>query len=225
MICKEMNDNLGFVNTGMLSNTKSSISPSSSIECEMDKEDSWVVVKKQMTTVLIAPTSPPEQSQTRTTLPVPDTTESISTVVEKKRKEKHALANKDKNKYLLPYDSTLVGETKATVPRDLPLSMKSKPPMPLLPTGALSIANKRLRAHNLERKLKELGGLRNWLMSYKELQRFIDVLERKKVGVYQLANVISMSALKDMGFAPVGPRRKLICEIDRLCQPHCFKSL
>lgn len=91
----------------------------------------------------------------------------------------------------------------------------------LLPIGSLNVVNKRLRALNLERKLKGLGGLRRWLVSQR-LDQFINIFERKKLGKYQLAN-LSMSKLKDMGTDAVGPRRKLIHGINNLCQPYYVK--
>ncbi|KAG1346831.1 putative Connector enhancer of kinase suppressor of ras 2 [Cocos nucifera] len=94
---------------------------------------------------------------------------------------------------------------------------------PRLPVGALKVVNQRMRASNLERELKGFGGLRNWLVS-QGLDRFITIFEREKLGVYQLVN-LTMSELKDMGADAVGPRRKLIHALDRLCQPYYFKAL
>nr|XP_029121117.1 uncharacterized protein LOC105043076 isoform X1 [Elaeis guineensis] len=94
---------------------------------------------------------------------------------------------------------------------------------PRLPVGALRVVNQRMRALNLERELKGFGGLRNWLVS-QGLDRFIRIFEREKLGVYQLVN-LTMSKLKDMGADAVGPRRKLIHALDRLCQPYYFKAL
>lgn len=90
-----------------------------------------------------------------------------------------------------------------------------------LPIGSLNVINKRMRALNLERKLKGFGGLRRWLVS-QGLDRFVNIFEREKLGKYQLAN-LSMSKLKDMGTDAVGPRRKLIHGIDNLCQPYYVK--
>ncbi|XP_010924363.1 uncharacterized protein [Elaeis guineensis] len=94
---------------------------------------------------------------------------------------------------------------------------------PRLPVGALHVVNQRMRALNLERELKGFGGLRNWLV-YQGLDRFIKIFEREKLGVYQLVS-LTMSKLKDMGAHAVGPRRKLIHALDRLCQPYYFKAL
>lgn len=94
---------------------------------------------------------------------------------------------------------------------------------PTPPIGALSIVNRRLRAFNLERKLQGLGGLRSWLLS-QGLGRFARIFEREKLSRYQLAN-LTMSKLKDLGADAVGPRRKLIHAIHRLCQPYYFDAL
>ncbi|XP_008793616.1 uncharacterized protein LOC103709869 [Phoenix dactylifera] len=94
---------------------------------------------------------------------------------------------------------------------------------PRLPVGALNVVNQRMRALNLERELKGFGGLRNWLLS-QDLDRFIRIFEREKLGVYQLVN-LTMSKLKDMGADAVGPRRKLIHALDSLCHPYYFKAL
>ncbi|OAY85132.1 uncharacterized protein LOC109710589 isoform X2 [Ananas comosus] len=89
-----------------------------------------------------------------------------------------------------------------------------------LPICHSNIANRRLRAMMLERKLRGLGGLRKWLES-KGLCRFIRLFEREKIGMYQLVS-LSMSKLKDMGAYAVGPRRKLIHAIGSLCEPYHF---
>ncbi|KAG1367958.1 putative Connector enhancer of kinase suppressor of ras 2 [Cocos nucifera] len=94
---------------------------------------------------------------------------------------------------------------------------------PRLPVGALNVVNQRMRALNIERELKGFGGLRNWL-AYHGLDRFIKIFERKRLGVYQLVN-LTVSKLKDMGAHAVGPRRKLIHALDRLCQPSYLKAL
>ncbi|CAL9780112.1 unnamed protein product, partial [Musa acuminata subsp. burmannicoides] len=90
--------------------------------------------------------------------------------------------------------------------------------IPRLPIGMSKVANWRLRALNLERKLQILGGLRTWLVSA-GLGQFIHIFEKEKVGIYQLVN-LTMSKLKDMGADAVGPRRKLIHAIECLCNPY-----
>ncbi|XP_074575938.1 uncharacterized protein LOC141832338 [Curcuma longa] len=91
-----------------------------------------------------------------------------------------------------------------------------------LPVVRSNVVDYKLRALNLERKLQLLGGLRTWLLS-QGLERFICIFEREKVGIYQLVN-LTMSKLKDMGANAVGPRRKLIYAIERLCRPSYFED-
>lgn len=89
-----------------------------------------------------------------------------------------------------------------------------------LPVVRSNVVDYKLRALNLERKLQLLGGLRSWLLS-QGLERFICIFEREKVGIYQLVK-LTMGKLKDMGANAVGPRRKLIYAIERLCRPSYF---
>eukprot|EP00262_Sarcandra_glabra_P009930 TRINITY_DN24764_c0_g1_i1.p1 TRINITY_DN24764_c0_g1~~TRINITY_DN24764_c0_g1_i1.p1 ORF type:complete len:329 (-),score=49.50 TRINITY_DN24764_c0_g1_i1:308-1294(-) len=84
------------------------------------------------------------------------------------------------------------------------------------------LLNQRMRASNLERKLEKAGGLRRWL-ELQGLEQFIWMFQRENIDKYQLLD-LTMGKLKDMGAVAVGPRRKLIHAIDRLCQPYYFKS-
>ncbi|XP_077213587.1 uncharacterized protein LOC143848518 [Tasmannia lanceolata] len=84
--------------------------------------------------------------------------------------------------------------------------------------NACLLQNHQLRASNLDRKLKRAGGLSRWLVS-QGLGNFIHMFQRENVDKLQLLNM-TMGKLKDMGADAVGPRRKLIHAIDRLCQPY-----
>ncbi|KAF5770285.1 putative sterile alpha motif domain-containing protein [Helianthus annuus] len=75
-------------------------------------------------------------------------------------------------------------------------------------------ANPKMRALNLERKLKRAGGLDRWLVSI-GLGQFVKIFRCKRVGKVQLVN-LTMKKLKDMGADAVGPRRKLMHAIDCL---------
>ncbi|KAG0458131.1 hypothetical protein HPP92_023288 [Vanilla planifolia] len=88
--------------------------------------------------------------------------------------------------------------------------------------GALEVVNRRIRARNLQRKLRQIGGLTAWL-ALQGLDRFAAVLERRKRCEYQLAD-LTMRNLKDLGMNAVGARRKLIHAIDLLCQPYFSRA-
>lgn len=90
------------------------------------------------------------------------------------------------------------------------------------PIGSV-LLNQRMRALNLERKLRRAGGLSRWL-ALLGLGQFVKIFQGKSVDKFQLIN-LTMKKLKDMGADAVGPRRKLIHAIDCLCQPYCFESL
>lgn len=82
------------------------------------------------------------------------------------------------------------------------------------PTGNM-LLNRKLRATNLERKLKQVGGLSRWLMSL-GLGQFVRIFQNQNVNKFQLVN-LTMKQLKEMGADAVGPRRKLIHAIDCVC--------
>ncbi|XP_020267835.1 uncharacterized protein LOC109843311 isoform X2 [Asparagus officinalis] len=217
------------------------------VECGLEEEDDWVVVKKQKITILIPPPSPLQTQRTSAEKTEPVIVKSSGVP----NKRHHRLA-KDKHKELSTTSALVNGSeddigttSQAQVPICNPVASPKKFKQPsltkandnvksnvahrksikfprLLPSGAANVVNRRVRAVNLERKLKELGGLRRWLVS-RGLDRFIKVFEREKVGKYELVN-LTMSMLKDMGTDAVGPRRKLIHAIDGLCQPDCFKA-
>lgn len=91
-------------------------------------------------------------------------------------------------------------------------------------TDSSKFLNRRMRASYLDKKLKEAGGLDNWLVSL-GLGRFVKVFHRRKVGKFHLTN-LTMEKLKVMGGTnAVGPRRKLMHAIDCLCEPHCFQHM
>ncbi|KAK1409860.1 hypothetical protein QVD17_36389 [Tagetes erecta] len=76
------------------------------------------------------------------------------------------------------------------------------------------LVNPKMRALNLERKLRRAGGLNRWLVSI-GLGQFVKIFKCKRVGKMQLVN-LTMKKLKDMGADAVGPRRKLMHAIDCL---------
>lgn len=83
------------------------------------------------------------------------------------------------------------------------------------PAGNI-LLNRKLRVSNLERKLKQAGGLSRWLMSL-GLGQFVRIFQAQNVNKFQLVN-LTMKKLKEMGADAVGPRRKLIHAIDCVCQ-------
>ncbi|KAI3723891.1 hypothetical protein L2E82_35653 [Cichorium intybus] len=76
------------------------------------------------------------------------------------------------------------------------------------------MVNTKMRALNLERKLKKAGGLDSWLVSL-GLGQFVNIFRCKRVGKLELVK-LTMKKLKDMGALAVGPRRKLMHAIDCL---------
>ncbi|KAF5473421.1 hypothetical protein F2P56_010033 [Juglans regia] len=94
------------------------------------------------------------------------------------------------------------------------------------PSGLIDggmLLSQKLRASNLEIKLKRAGGLSRWLASL-GLDQFVRIFQRKSVNKFQLVN-LTMKKLKDMGANAVGPRRKLIHAIDCVCQSYCFEAI
>lgn len=222
------------------------------MECELEEEDDWVVVRKQKITILVSPPSPrPQQSTSSEKSKSRIVKRSLSArnerrtgFIEDKHQEPTAIPAAGNvsladgigissrapelvfNPVTSPKKLELPSWTKANGCRK-GISMHRKsihvPRLLPLPIGSLNFVNQRVRALNLERELKGLGGLRRWLGS-QGLGRFINVFKREKVGRHQLAN-LTMRMLKDMGTDAVGPRRKLIHAIDHLCQPYYFKAL
>ncbi|XP_076892220.1 uncharacterized protein LOC143543887 [Bidens hawaiensis] len=78
--------------------------------------------------------------------------------------------------------------------------------------GSYVLENPKMRALNLERKLRRAGGMNKWLVSI-GLGQFVKLFRCKRVGKTQLVN-LTMKKLKDMGADAVGPRRKLMHAID-----------
>lgn len=93
----------------------------------------------------------------------------------------------------------------------------------LLFGGGMPLLNQRMRAINIEKKVREAGGLSCWLVSL-GLERFVNIFQQERMNRFQLAN-LTMKKLKDMGAFAVGPRRKLIHALDCLCQPCCFEHV
>ncbi|KAI3518009.1 hypothetical protein L1887_06326 [Cichorium endivia] len=83
-----------------------------------------------------------------------------------------------------------------------------------LVNGHMMVNTTKMRALNLERKLKRAGGLNSWLVSL-GLGQFVNIFRCKRVGKLQLVN-LTMKKLKDMGALAVGPRRKLMHAFDCL---------
>lgn len=233
-----------------MSSVPSKASSDSMVECELEEEDDWVVVKKQRITILVPPPSP-QHAHNSNPVKTEDRVPKRSSGAQNKRRhvqteDKHqepsaitapasaSLVDRNginstaqelicspvasRKKFEQPSWAKLNGNIKG-----IALDRKSLNMPRLLPIGSLDVVNMRVRALNLERKLDGLGGLRRWLASL-GLSCFTKVFEREKVGKYQLVN-LTMRTLKEMGMDAVGPRRKLIHAIDRLCQPYYFKAL
>ncbi|KAJ7525503.1 hypothetical protein O6H91_17G054000 [Diphasiastrum complanatum] len=66
----------------------------------------------------------------------------------------------------------------------------------------------------VQQKLDKAGGLQNWLVK-SGLGQFVKIFQEKNVEIPELLD-LNMGALKQMGAAAVGPRRKLIHAIDSL---------
>ncbi|GAA0152825.1 hypothetical protein LIER_11206 [Lithospermum erythrorhizon] len=84
-----------------------------------------------------------------------------------------------------------------------------------------AIVNRRMRTLMIKKKLEQVGGLSKWLISL-GLESFIKVFRCKGIDKYHLA-CLTTGKLKQMGVYTVGPRRKLLQAIDRICQPYCFR--
>lgn len=217
------------------------------VGCELEDEDDWVVVNKQTITSLVPPRSPLLPQSISPVKTKPRMARRSSGTWSKRQPGPTEDECPEAPATLAPADVSLsladgVGiDSRAEEPAFNPvaspenlgqpywkgMSMHRKsrksinvPRSP--PIGTLNVVNRRVRAQNLGRKLEGLGGLSRWLCS-QGLDRFIKVFEREKIGKNQLAN-LTMRALKDMGTEAVGPRRKLIHAIDRLCQPYYFNT-
>ncbi|KAH7316344.1 hypothetical protein KP509_21G089300 [Ceratopteris richardii] len=77
-------------------------------------------------------------------------------------------------------------------------------------------ASECIRIINLEKHLKNAGGLKRWLYSL-GLEQFMDVFDKGRWGATDLLE-LRMDDLKRMGKAAVGPRRKLIWAIHHFSQ-------
>lgn len=158
-------------------------------------EDSWVIVKKQRVTILIPPL--PQAATKPSTIPSPRSSQPATSWAHSLEPEKITKQN---------------------------IASSAKPKF--VSTGFFDrsrVLNKRLRASNIERKIRRAGGLSQWLASL-GLKQFVRLFRRKSVGKFQLVN-LTMKKLKEMGADAVGPRRKLMHAIDCLCQPYCFEMV
>lgn len=200
---------------------------------EMDShvDSSWVVVKKQRVTILLPPLPVVEEAVALKPHPKPVNGSLRTTLGEKCHQSEE----------LVPQGGTSSGGFVAS-PLNLtaPQQPESQPPHQLgtvefgklqktsnslkrieqkrrfscpcgYPNGC-SLIKRRLRAQNLERKLKSAGGLSRWLVSL-GLGQFVQIFEHRSVSKFQLAG-LTMNKLKDMGAIAVGPRRKLMHAID-----------
>lgn len=194
-----------------------SLNCSSSVANHQEEEDEdWVVVKKQKIIILIPPTSPPSQQIAKIAKELspkstnqPKSAKISSNISKEKSSEHKKIGHKP-----LVFGSDRFDQK----PRQRQRPEPSVRPHAVGKVGAVKLANRQMRAMNLERKLRILGGIRRWL-SLLGLDRFADLFERKNVGRYQLVN-LSTTKLKDLGMNAVGPRRKLMHAIDLLCQPY-----
>ncbi|KAL3628117.1 hypothetical protein CASFOL_027163 [Castilleja foliolosa] len=182
-----------------------------------DEED-WTLVKKQKITILI----PPLPNEAVCSMP---------SVGEGKLQDNLRNTNSQSPKSLHEAQKSKSLSTK----RDIhpPILHSSKPLRRygegrgdkgiMLFSDNCGFLDRRMRASYLDKKLKNVGGLENWLVSL-GLGHFVKIFRTRSVSKFQLAN-LTMKKLKDMGIVAVGPRRKLIHAIDCLCEPHCFQHV
>ncbi|XP_020686774.1 uncharacterized protein LOC110102679 isoform X2 [Dendrobium catenatum] len=181
---------------------------------EEEDDDEWVVVKKQKIIILIPPPSPPSQQNVKETSPKSaKQSKSVkhSSFVTKEKTSGH----RRKTCNMLHVDGS--GQVDPKPKLQQPQS-SFHAYYGIGHVGAVKVVDRKIRAMNLESKLRSLGGMRKWL-SLLGLDRFAQVLEMKNVSQHQLVN-LSTSKLKGMGMNAVGPRRKLIHAIDLLSQPY-----
>ncbi|KAL7137183.1 hypothetical protein ABFS83_10G075400 [Erythranthe nasuta] len=188
-------------------------------------ESDWMMVKKQIITILIPPLPNKARSTTPSVVNEGPPQENPNITISQSP-EKSNPQSKSPSEDIISASKQPLHETEKK------LSISSSPKQAvqiasdkgckksMMFDGSVAFVNRRMRASFLERKLKRAGGLENWLVSL-GLARFVKVFRRRNVSKFQLAN-ISMQKLKDMGADAVGPRRKLMHAIDCLCQPHCF---
>ncbi|KAL8039908.1 hypothetical protein ABFX02_10G067200 [Erythranthe guttata] len=190
-------------------------------------ESDWMMVKKQIITILIPPLPNKARSTTPSVVNEGPPQENPKITISSQSPEKSNPQSKSPSEDIISASKQPLHETEKK------LSISSSPKQAvqidsdkgckrsmMIFDGSVAFVNRRMRASFLERKLKRAGGLENWLVSL-GLARFVKVFRRRNVSKFQLAN-ISMKKLKDMGADAVGPRRKLMHAIDCLCQPHCF---
>ncbi|KAI3724683.1 hypothetical protein L2E82_36469 [Cichorium intybus] len=166
------------------------------------EEDGWVIVKKQKVTIFIPPLPIyPQQPPMPAGSPLHLPTQQVDHITD-------------------PPLPTLVTTkphitTRKLIRRGKLVKSHIKPRKYCgnLVNGHMMV-NTKMRALNLERKLKRAGGLDSWLVSL-GLGQFVNIFRCKRVGKLQLVN-LTMKKLKDMGALAVGPRRKLMHAIDCL---------
>ncbi|KAL9662233.1 hypothetical protein QQ045_027065 [Rhodiola kirilowii] len=207
----------------------------------LNREDDWVIVKKQKVTILIPPLHPSEPICTSAD-PCVNNIEPVPVKTAKKLLQLPNATDVQTNSQLrkeMPLKESDPRKGKQPciqiqrIPhmRDKPLAVQDtqrplKQPRRLLigPTASMDggvFLNQMMRASNLDNKIHRAGGLSNWLASL-GLHKFVGLFNRRKVDKFQLVN-LTMKKLKDMGATAVGPRRKLMHAIDCLCQPYCFE--
>ncbi|KAK4749247.1 hypothetical protein SAY87_026696 [Trapa incisa] len=203
-------------------------------ETDPHGDSSWVIVKKQMITILLPPLPIVEEPAALKPRPKPVNGSPRTTSGEKCHQPED----------LVPEGGISTGGFVAS-PLNLtaPQRPDSQPPCQLgavelcksqktsrslkriwhkrrfsypcsYPDGCALIQH-RLRAQNLERKLESAGGLSRWLVSL-GLGQFVRIFEHRSVSKFQLAS-LTMNKLKHMGAVAVGPRRKLMHALDCCC--------
>ncbi|KAK9061489.1 hypothetical protein SSX86_018670 [Deinandra increscens subsp. villosa] len=198
-------------------------------------QDGWVVVKKQKVTILI-PSLPVTEQCT-----IPSTATLITdqcTIPSSATEEADHVTPPQPDPPVITPLATTTPITEFSIPPELNDMPKPRSPhicepsyrrpiRPLKTCGAPKarkhcgnlfnghmLVNPKMRALNLERKLRRAGGLNRWLVSI-GLGQFVKIFRCKRVGKMQLVN-LTMKKLKDMGADAVGPRRKLMHAIDCL---------
>nr|KAJ0221732.1 hypothetical protein LSAT_V11C200087570 [Lactuca sativa] len=183
-------------------------------------QDGWVIVKKQKVTILIPPL--PFFTQ-QSPMPIPGGSPLQPIAIQEV--DDHIAPSQPDPPIPLPLPlvttkpiTTFSNPRKLMNHRGKLVNSHYKTPKPRKYCGNLvnghMLVNTKMRALNLERKLKRAGGLNSWLVSL-GLGQFVKIFRCKRVGKMQLVN-LTMKKLKDMGAVAVGPRRKLMHAIDCL---------
>ncbi|CAH9063430.1 unnamed protein product [Cuscuta europaea] len=209
------------------------------LDDEQLAKDGWVMVKKQIVTILVPASEqsisidsqesplqePPRKSnKSRNTSSVGIHTEN-QTVVEREKfipvASKHTVQPQPTMHFQKPSKLRMASEY-PHVSSFRTSFVRKITQQHLINANGGSMMNKRMKALNIERRLRSAGGLTNWLVSLGLGGHFIKIFRGNNVNKFQLAS-LTMEKLKDMGSFAVGPRRKLLHAIDCFSHPYCCK--